>query len=694
MSNSPDPAAKINVTADAGYPNAEITLFDSGYRIQQRSVGKLNLALAPGFYKIRYRAGNSVHENLFEVEPGAGDLNIPPPKWRLETAAPITDSDSSSEVEQLARKLSLDPPVTTGGTGCQVFIFIRKCKQAERGIAHSAPMRELSLHDASGKLLMDLSSQPMDDGCSGCNAELAPGCYLLRLKRPQGPSIEQTIVACEGWQTQVFLRMALLRTSDTAPSPDLFNAAILMSLESAGFDPASDQFAWTESARQQLAVGYPIVPEQRLRDAVRDGNNVPQDLPGNDLRKTLQAKFINPMLGIFSAHRMMMLQNPDEALVREVSANLKRLVGHHPDVAAIDLWLDPHAQVPPFPLPPMLRSSWAILVNRSRSREDLIPPGSYALRASSRLWGAGAWLVWQEPEPAVAAPAPNAAQTASSGFFDRAFSWYWNLGRQDINGIFEWARVQLEKSSANDFECNTQIADLVAKSQAMALTGVEHDIFAYIVNAAVQHTFVTKVADQISGGGIASLFRKVVPSDLAKSATTLVDDLTKDHIASKLGIPLAAVVEGINGVESKFSLMMLAEAYDKLRSTMDAGDERTLYMEQMTTEMKSLAGLADTQLDRLKNSASAGERLAAVSFLEVKPHAEMIPWLADRLIGEKPFIGYHAALALDAAAAALPAEKTALQQAIEKGMTSLAGKEKTDRYRTLSATRARLQAAP
>jgi hypothetical protein len=139
--------------------------------------------------------------------------------------------------------------------------------------------------------------------------------------------------------------------------------------------------------------------------------------------------------------------------------------------------------------------------------------------------------------------------------------------------------------------------------------------------------------------------------------------------------------------------MTLAEAYDKLRSTMD-GDERTLYMEQMTTEMKSLAGLADTQIDRLKNSASAGERLAAVSFLEVTPRAEMIPWLADRLIEEKPFIGYHAALALDAAAAALPAEKTALQQAIEKGMTSVAGKEKTDRYRTLSATRARLQAAP
>jgi hypothetical protein len=169
----------------------------------------------------------------------------------------------------------------------------------------------------------------------------------------------------------------------------------------------------------------------------------------------------------------------------------------------------------------------------------------------------------------------------------------------------------------------------------MALTGVEHDIFAYIVNAAVQHTFVTRVSDQITGGGIASLFRKVAPSDLAKSATTLVDDLTKDRIASKLGIPLAAVAEGINGLESKFSLMTLAEAYDKLRSTMD-GDERTLYMEQMTTEMKSLAGLADTQIDRLKNSASAGERLAAVSFLEVKPRAEMIPWLADRLIEEKP----------------------------------------------------------
>src|SRR5215207_9214061 len=49
-----------------------------------------------------------------------------------------------------------------------------------------------------------------------------------------------------------------------------------------------------------------------------------------------------------------------------------------------------------------------------------------------------------------------------------------------------------------------------------------------------------------------------------------------------------------------------------------------------------------------------GERLAAVTVLQVIPDPEYLPWLVDRIAAEKPFIGYHAAVALLAAARELP----------------------------------------
>jgi hypothetical protein len=51
-------------------------------------------------------------------------------------------------------------------------------------------------------------------------------------------------------------------------------------------------------------------------------------------------------------------------------------------------------------------------------------------------------------------------------------------------------------------------------------------------------------------------------------------------------------------------------------------------------------------LDVLVKGSTAGERLAAVALLEVKPKLEYVDWLAARVGTEQPFVGYHAALAL------------------------------------------------
>src|SRR5216684_5085524 len=156
-------------------------------------------------------------------------------------------------------------------------------------------------------------------------------------------------------------------------------------------------------ARTWLARGEPVVPLEELKRGRDLANETRQyAIDQTSLREMLRAKFINPMLGIYAAHLMMIAPDPDEALLREVAENLKILLGDHPDVTAIELWLDAKNAAPPFLSPPMLRSSWSILVNRSLVDQKLVPPGSYTLRITGRLWGSGPWLVWRTPSPALA----------------------------------------------------------------------------------------------------------------------------------------------------------------------------------------------------------------------------------------------------------------------------------------------------
>jgi hypothetical protein len=66
--------------------------------------------------------------------------------------------------------------------------------------------------------------------------------------------------------------------------------------------------------------------------------------------------------------------------------------------------------------------------------------------------------------------------------------------------------------------------------------------------------------------------------------------------------------------------------------------------------MRVLGLAAVRLLPELTESSSPGKRLAAAASLQVKPNAIYIEWLAERFSIEKPFIQYHAAVALSSAA--------------------------------------------
>jgi hypothetical protein len=109
----------------------------------------------------------------------------------------------------------------------------------------------------------------------------------------------------------------------------------------------------------------------------------------------------------------------------------------------------------------------------------------------------------------------------------------------------------------------------------------------------------------------------------------------------------------------------LAREYEDVRRSMPAGASRTEIMAKIASRMQSLARPDWPFFDDFAKSSSAGQRLAAVSILESFPNPLYLDWLAQRIATEKPFIGYHASMALLNAARSLsPSEREKVRQAI------------------------------
>jgi hypothetical protein len=138
----------------------------------------------------------------------------------------------------------------------------------------------------------------------------------------------------------------------------------------------------------------------------------------------------------------------------------------------------------------------------------------------------------------------------------------------------------------------------------------------------------------------------------------------------------------------------LAEEYERVRAAMAPGDARTRRLELIATRMRTLGRAARPYLSELMTSASAGERLAAIASFQVAPTVDpaQVSWLGDRVIHEKPFVGYHAAVALvGSARVASEDDRDIVREAITKAKRSLEGKRvDTDRWNTILVAEAEL----
>jgi len=160
--------------------------------------------------------------------------------------------------------------------------------------------------------------------------------------------------------------------------------------------------------------------------------------------------------------------------------------------------------------------------------------------------------------------------------------------------------------------------------------------------------------------------------------TTEISAIVKEPFPASV---LKTVRASINGTETDLTIVReqiiaYARLYERTRQCMPPSNERTERLQSIFEKMCSLAMASFPLLRELATSPSPGDKLAALSILQYFANAEYLPFLVRVIEKEKPFVGYHAAKALEFAVSALDSIYTGeVSLAIEEAIIRL---EKSD----------------
>jgi hypothetical protein len=368
----------------------EISVNDSRFRQILQGIGTIEQDLDPGLYEVEFRVGDTAHSEYAVLEPGEESVTIEGPELAFSTPAPIFGTQTAREYHRgPAQRLSTPTVIPKDASTSGIFIFVRDLEPIGRP---KNPASGVSLLNVDGDELISEYSEWDHDikhQWAGISLPLEPGSYRLRVRTQVAGILERILVARPHWQTQLFMDQRSFHRlgKRTSRRADLLNASVLMtplsdwSDDSFVFDPDRADFRQTEIARLGLANRRMVMPERTLQDMVWAQNR-------------------NPMLGLYGGHMLLLSEQPDVQLLEATVNGLRELVGDHPDVQALEIKLaelkgETLRQMPTFQIPPMLHSSWQIVVNASAHYPKLVPAGSLFAEISDRIWAEGAWLVWR-----------------------------------------------------------------------------------------------------------------------------------------------------------------------------------------------------------------------------------------------------------------------------------------------------------
>ncbi len=374
----------LNLHIKAEDSATEIFVISGELHLEARGLGELDTKPLPaGIYKIKTRTGGETREQYVVLRQP--DQRVFIPRLDFVSPAPLEQTLSSHEYHERAAEIESKGIHLVVGNGSCIFIFSRQWSpQQSKAQSSRNPARGLCLRDASGEIVANLetASKTGDqdrDAWAACNIQLNPGVYRLSLDLPSGGRLEQAVVACAGWQTQIFLLSRSYGTDSDTTRADLASAAILMKQLGFGFTGGDPENRMTELARLGLANRRKIL--------------------SSDVRAMFDSSFDNPMLGIYGGHLLLLDDQPNMSLLQKVIGALRHMVPGHPDVEALALKADLGVGTFKFSSPPMLRHSWTLIVDATVQQPDLVPIDSWAAHAAESLWSEEPWLLWTTEQP-------------------------------------------------------------------------------------------------------------------------------------------------------------------------------------------------------------------------------------------------------------------------------------------------------
>lgn len=379
MSNSPS-RTKVSLHVRAPEQSTEIFVMDGRFRRVASGLGHLETSVFPGVYKVRFRSGTKQRDKLVEIRPDQTIVNVTTEPLGFSSAAPISNTFTSREYHQATAAEQSSQVHMSAGAGSQLYLYVRDLLDEQDDF----PWIGVSLHDLEGNPIADLTNGVCDEEhrFGALNLELDPGTYRLRVESGPMGVFEMFLITSEGWQTQVFLLAADFQASEgKVRRAALKTAAVFMCRIGKGFHPDNEKFRLAELARQGLVTGRNVVDR-------------------NTLNELLWGKYENPMMGIYGAHLLIQSYRPNHELIDEVISNLGSLLGSHTDVEALRLRSGTRSTSDrlEFSSPPMLRSSWELIVKQSLKRLDTVPMGSIAADLADGFMSSTPWLLHRVPE--------------------------------------------------------------------------------------------------------------------------------------------------------------------------------------------------------------------------------------------------------------------------------------------------------
>jgi hypothetical protein len=264
-----------------------------------------------------------------------------------------------------------------------------------------------------------------------------------------------------------------------------------------------------------------------------------------------------------------------------------------------------------------------------------------------------------EAGPPAAKASPARTPAAGEGTASRGGGGYRQLVNTNLVEISDWLTkiivglglVNLQKvPELIDGAAAVLANELPAESYAFATALiVAFSVLGFLMGYLYTRLFLAGAFYRAAKGeGESEELRNVVESNVP-------DDGGREVTSAQLEAArrVSASPEAKDSASTLALLKDLANQYDQVRRTMTSGPERTQRMEAIVARLRTLALAGYDQLAHFANSASPGERLVAVTMLQVKPDGGYLEWLVDRILAERPFIVYHALEALRRAAETL-----------------------------------------